>query len=123
MSLFDKIDSTEILPNQIGEELLRIEVCRNSCMRTLYILLENNWREENKEEYFEKFTDQKTLSKQQKKKRIIKHFGQISSKIKKHYGPSFTQHYIDEIIDRVYPAQQAHIIKTTRMELKKQLLI
>jgi hypothetical protein len=58
MSIIEIINNLDILPNQILEELMKHETFQKSSSHTILALIENQWREENKEAFFDLFDQQ-----------------------------------------------------------------
>lgn len=120
MSLIEKINNLDILPNQILEELMKHEVFQQSASHTILTLLENNWREENKEEFFALFTQKVGIwaHNDEQRDKIKLHLTDIKQTIHLAYGTAYIDNYIDEIIENLFP-QQAQLTKQIQWELQQ----
>jgi hypothetical protein len=68
-------------------------------------LIENQWREENKEAFFDLFDQQWLWDNEIQRDKIRKHLSHIHREVKQTYWSDFLDVYLTEMIDKIFPAQ------------------
>lgn len=111
MSIIERLESAEILPNEFLWEMLKLKVYKDSSSHTILTLIENKLLEENKEPIFEEFKPWGIRSNEHQKQKIINHLGDIKNRISQYYWPDFIEFYVNEIIRNLFPEQADSIIE------------
>lgn len=116
MAILDNIESRVTLPNEILHEMIKVDVFKKSAIHSLLVLIENKWREHNKENFFELTSGHWIRANEDQKIKIKNHLTDIKDNISRHYWWEYTDLYLDEIIMNLFPKEYELIIN-----IRKQL--